>query len=178
MKYPLPLRLIHWLMALLIIGMLSLGFYMANLPQDAPGKYDWYPTHKSLGFIVGTLLVIRLMIRIQFKTELPEPSPYLQDWEKRLSHLVHGLLYLAMFSMVYSGYMMNATFEYASGLDVFGWFTIPDIVEKSAEKNALYRNLHGFSAFAFVGLLVLHLAGVIKHRFVDGKEASVLKRMV
>lgn len=175
-RYPLSIRLLHWLMALMIITMLAIGLYMANLPDDAPNKYDLYPLHKSFGMIVMALVLIRIPARLL--ASIPTPHEGLKNWEVSLSHIVHGLLYLAMLTMTLSGYFMNSTFLHAQGIDMFGLFTVPDITAKSEYWNGITHEIHEIGAFSFIGLLVLHIAGVVKHRFIDGPGHDVLKRML
>ncbi len=176
MKYSLSLRVVHWVMAALILGLITVGFYMSNIEADAPDKYELYPIHKSLGFIVLMLFFIRVVTRL--KSHIPAPPEGLLNWEVRLSHFVHGLLYVSMISMAFSGYMMNSTYAYVEGLDMFGLFTVPDITEKSEYWNSIFHTVHEYTAYILVGSLVLHLAGVVKHKFMDASENDVLGRMV
>ena len=176
MKYSKSLRVVHWVMAALILGLITVGFYMSNIEADAPDKYELYPIHKSFGFIVLMLFFIRIVTRL--KSHIPAPPEGLQSWEVRLSHIVHGLLYVSMFSMAFSGFMMNSTYAYVEGLDMFGLFTVPDITEKSEYWNSIFHTVHETAAYVLVGSLVLHLAGVVKHRFMDASGNDVLARMV
>ena len=176
MKYSISLRVVHWAMAALIFGLIAVGFYMSNIDPDASDKYELYPIHKSLGFIVLMLFFIRVVTRL--KSHVPAPPKGLQRWEVSLSHAVHGLLYVSMFSMAFSGYMMNSTYAYVEGLDMFGLFTVPDITEKSEYWNGIFHTVHEYTAYTLVGSLVLHLAGVVKHKYMDASENDVLARMV
>ncbi len=175
-KYSLALRVLHWSTALIIITLLAVGFYMADIDPKAPDKYDLYPLHKAFGMIALFLVVLRLPARA--KGPVPAPAPGLQKWEHHLSQLVHILLYVAMIGMTFSGYFMNSTYAYVEGVDMFGLFSIPDITPKSEYWNGIAHNVHSFFAWSFIVLLVSHLAGVFKHRVLDGKEHDVLKRMV
>ena len=175
-KYPLIIRLLHWSMSLIIITMLCVGLYMANIPDDAANKYDLYPLHKAFGFIVLTLLLVRIAARIL--SSIPSPQKGLKSWEIKLSHAVHGLIYVAMLTMTLSGYFMSSTYPYSHGLDIFGLFTIPDITSKNEQWSGIFLQIHEVTAFIFIILLVLHIAGALKHRFIDGPEQDVLKRML
>ncbi|MBV1873547.1 MAG: cytochrome b [Gammaproteobacteria bacterium] len=175
-KYPLIIRLLHWGMGLIIVTLLCVGLYMASIPDDAANKYNLYPLHKAFGFIVLTLLLVRLPARIL--TTTPSPQTGLKTWEIKLSHAVHGLIYLAMFTMTFSGYLMSSTFPYSHGLDIFGLFTIPDITSKSEQWSGIFHEIHEITAFLFITLLILHIAGALKHRFIDAPEQDVLKRML
>ena len=175
-KYSLILRILHWLTAVIIISLLVIGTYMADIDPDAANKYDLYPIHKAFGMIALLLVMFRLPARV--KGPIPTPVESFKKWEHQLSHLVHIGLYVAMISMTWSGYLMSSTYAYADGVDIFGLFVVPDITPKSEYWNDIAHQIHTFTAWSFVVLLSLHLAGVVKHRFVDGKENDVLKRMI
>jgi cytochrome b561 len=176
MKYPLSLRVLHWLMAAMILGLIAVGFYMAGIPSDAADKYALYPMHKAIGFMVLVLLLVRVPTRLRGK--IPSAPEGLEKWEVNLSHVIHILLYVAMFTIAFSGYMMNSTFQYVDGLDLFGLFTVPDITEKSEYWNGVFHTVHSISAWVLSISLALHIAGALKHRFLDAPENDVLKRMV
>ena len=130
----------------------------------------------ALGMIALALILLRLPMRI--RGPIPGPVSGLKKWEYKLSRLVHTLLYLAMLGMPVSGYLMNSTYAYAEGLDMFGLFMIPDITDKSEYWTEVTHSIHSFIARSFEVLLICHLGGVIKHRFFDAKEHDVLKRMM
>lgn len=175
-KYSFPLRILHWLTAFTIMALLAVGFYMSNIDPDAPNKYELYPLHKSFGMVALLLVMIRLPVRL--KGNVPEPASWLENWEKQLSHVVHILLYVAILTMTWSGFLMNSTFPYVNGVEVFGLFTVPDITPKSEYWNGVASTIHSIGAWSFLVLLGLHLGGVFKHRVLDGKEKDVLTRMV
>lgn len=58
----------HWSMAVLILGMLALGLYMHDLPLDQPSTFALYQWHKSFGFVVLALAVLRLLWRLSTAT--------------------------------------------------------------------------------------------------------------
>ena len=176
MKYSLALRLLHWAMAALIIGLLAVGFYMADIPEQAANKYDLYPLHKAFGFVVLMLVLVRIGTRL--RSTIPAPPSGLQGWEVKLSHAVHLLLYLSMFSIALSGYLMSSFYVHGHGIDLFGLITLPDLTGKSEQWSGFFHSIHTLSAYTLVGSLLLHLAGVVKHRLLDAAENDVLGRMV
>lgn len=120
-KYTLLMRILHWLIAVLILGMIGVGWYMAGLPDEHPTKYDIYPIHKSIGITLLGLVVIRLLVR--FFSPIPKLPRELSGWEKVLTKTVHFLLYLLMILVPISGYMMS---DFA-GFPV-EWFGIESLV--------------------------------------------------
>jgi cytochrome b561 len=175
-KYSLPLRVLHWLTAATIMTLLVVGFYMADIDPDAVDKYDLYPIHKAFGMIALLLVLLRLPVRA--KGPIPPPMEGFKKWECQLSRLVHIGLYVAMLTMTWSGYLMNSTYAYVEGVDIFGLFSVPDITPKDEYWNGVAHQFHTITAWSFVVLLSLHLGGVAKHRLLDGREKDVLKRMI
>lgn len=177
-KYPILMRILHWLMALLIAVLFSVGFYMEGLPKDNLANYALYPWHKSFGVIVLALIVIRIIVRIKnFKAGLiPAEPEALKPWEKLAAKLGHLGLYLLMLGVPVSGYMMSDAHP-QSGVDFFG-SKLPNLVPKSEAISGFFHALHGPLAFALIALVVIHVAAVIKHRFFDAEGADVSGRML
>lgn len=170
------MRYLHWLSGLIILSLLIMGFYMADIPDAAPDKYLFYPWHKSFGMIALLLVLIRLPVR--WRGPLPDSAPGLQAWENRLSHLIHLLLYVAMLLMTSSGYLMSSYYPHSEGIPMFGLFTIPDITGKSEFISGYLHSVHETGAWSFVILLSLHIAGALKHRVLDKPGSDVLPRMI
>src|SRR5688572_25366361 len=83
----------HWIMAVIILLMLSVGFYMTGL-GFSPFKLQIYALHKSFGLLILALLTGRILWRLFDKR--PAPVPTLKWWENALSKLVHFALYFAI----------------------------------------------------------------------------------
>src|SRR5271169_2081632 len=86
----------HWLMAILILGMLAVGLYMEGMPMS-PDKFKLYGLHKSFGITILILVALRLGWKAVNYTPLLPGS--LGVWEKRAAHAGHALLYALMFAM-------------------------------------------------------------------------------
>jgi cytochrome b561 len=63
-KYSLGLRVIHWLMAIFIIGMLCSGLYMKSLPLSNEIKFNIYAIHKAYGITILVLIIVRIFFRV------------------------------------------------------------------------------------------------------------------
>lgn len=173
-KYPLIMRLMHWLMALIILGLIACGWFMTSLDDDVSYKYDLYHWHKSFGVLVLFLLFARVVFRWASRVPpLPETMPW---YERKLAHLVHWLLYLMLFLVPASGYLMSGA---APGRDVpfFKW-TMPDLVEKNKELATILHDIHVVIPYVLLGIIALHVLGALKHRFMDKPENDVIHRIL
>lgn len=173
-KYPVLMRLIHWLAALMILGLIGSGWFMAGLdPEAAPYKYDIYFWHKSFGVLALLLFVVRIVMRLA--NTVPQLPAGLPEHEKKLAHATHGLLYLFMFFVPLSGMLMSDIGGYA--IPLF-WLTLPDLFETNKELAGTLHTIHVNIPYAMLAIIALHILGALKHRFMDSPENDVLKKML
>ncbi|MAZ89528.1 MAG: cytochrome b [Cellvibrionaceae bacterium] len=165
-------KVIHWLVAVTIFSLFGVGLWMGELTYYD----DWYQTaphyHKSVGILLGLLMVIRVMW--MFRAGKPKPLVSHQAWEVTLSKLTHLLLYLLVFAIVVSGYLISTAD--GRGLEVFNWFQIPALGSLIENQEDIAGEIHEILAFTLIGLAVLHAAAAIKHHVID--KDSTLRRML
>jgi cytochrome b561 len=162
-------KLLHWVMAILIIGMLICGLYMVDLPIGLQ-KLKWYGWHKEYGFLILGLVSLRLIWRlINITPELSLPL-----LEKIAARLAHWAFYGFMFLMPLSGWLVSS----AAGIPAsfFGLFTMPNLIAPNEDLLQIFRWVHYWSAYALMGLIVIHIVAALKHHFIDKDE--ILKRML
>lgn len=176
-RYPLALRVLHWLRAVLILGLIAVGWTMTSLPDAAPVKFaTLYPLHKEFGLL--TLLVVLVQLAIRSRSALPVEPAGLAPWERALSHWVHRAMYALAVLVPLMGYAMSSSFTQSDGVPFFG-LAVPELLPKNDKAFALFDLAHQVLAYTLLGLVVLHVAGVIKHRFLDADKANdVLPRML
>lgn len=181
-KYPLSMRVLHWLRAVLILGLIWSGWTMTGLPEDTTpmATFDmFYLNHKQFGILVWLLAVVHLTIRWRNRSVLPQSPEALSGWEKFLSHAVHRLIIALTLLIPLLGYSMSSTFTQSDGVPFFFISHVPEILPKNDAAFEVFRALHGYAAYTLLGLIVLHIAGGVKHRVVDkGGDTDVLPRML
>jgi len=169
-KYSLGLRIIHWLMAIFIIGMLCSGFYMKSLPVSNEIKFSIYAIHKACGVTVFGLVVIRIFFRA-FTRVPPLPASF-----SRLiinaSKAVHFGLYSLMILMPLSGYVMSS----ASGRGIKYFFHIPLLISKNKGLASAANGLHSILAYFIIFFIVLHILAALKHTLID--KQNIFKRII
>ncbi|MCO6181102.1 cytochrome b [Ciceribacter sp. RN22] len=180
MRYPLPIRGLHWLRALLILGLIGSGWYMTGLPEsDVATSSFLYPNHKQFGVLVWMLALVHLALRWQYRKTMPSTPPALERWEKVLSHAVHRLLILSTLLVPVLGYSLSSSFSQSDGIPFFFIPHLPELLPKNDTAFVVFQTLHKYTAFFLLACIILHLAGSVKHRVMDkGEEKDVLRRML
>ena len=162
-SYGMPARGFHWLCALIIFGLIPLGFYMVSL-DFSPLKLNLYWWHKSFGTLIFFLVLLRLLWR--FINQQPLPLSSHKKWERILARLVHILLYIGMIGMPLSGLLMSAAADFPRPF--FGLFDMPDIIPgKNKALFDLMRETHEITAYCLFSAIGLHGIGALKHHFMD-----------
>ena len=153
-------RLLHWLMALCILAMLFIGVGMVSTVTT---KFlPLMVIHKSLGIAILVLVLIRLGVRLRYGAPaLPADLPVPMKLAAQLSHYA---LYALMIAMPLLGWAMLSAAAYPVVL--FGDITLPAILPQSAALHTWLWNAHFYLAFAFFGLVLLHLAAALFHALI------------
>ncbi|MFM9880619.1 MAG: cytochrome b [Burkholderiaceae bacterium] len=152
----------HWLLALMIIGAWSFGFYMTDLPFS-PARLKQYNWHKWAGITILTLSALRLLWRL---THRPPPLPgHTPAWQATASHATHWLLYAVFFALPLAGWAYSS----AAGFPVvyFGVLQLPDFVPRDKELAEWLKLAHRTLAYTLAALVALHVAAALKHQWFD-----------
>ena len=173
-KYHISSRIIHWLMAALIISLLICGIYMTDfLSKESENRMMIYNLHKSFGLMIMILIFIRIFNRLIHKVPaMPQTIPV---YERILAQSIHFLLYFLMILTPLSGYLMSSFFGFPVS---FFALQLPQIVAPDLTKAEFFVKTHSACAFLLIGALALHILGALKHRFFDKPENDVLGRIV
>ena len=130
--------------------------------------------HTSTGVLVLMLAVVRVTwLKISPAPRLPV---MMDDWEKTLTTLVKSLMYLLMLLIPIAGILIVNT--KGDAVSFYGLFEVPMLTGENKELHELMEEIHELFAFSLLFLVILHIAGALKHRFFDmSKELDVMKRM-
>lgn len=164
-------QFLHWLIVTLII----LQVILANIAEDLPigmRKLAMFARHKSVGITILVLAVLRLAWR--WSNPHPALPDTLKPYERRLATFTHVALYVLLFAMPLTGWMMSS----ARGFPVsyFGFFQLPDFVPKNNSLYDFMKATHDTLALALYAIVSLHVAAALKHHFL--MRDDVLRRML
>ena len=183
--------ILHWLIALGIFGMFALGWFMSDIPKEAPkqlsfdlfnwGIYTWqvseeisprsfyFNVHKSFGVTIFALILLRIIWRLTHT-----PPALLSSYkaiERKLANGTHRLLYLLMLVLPLSGVIMATYSKY--GIKWFGMNFIKGLDNNPMRE--LYKSIHEIVGLILLAFVVIHILGALKHKLID--KDDTLKRM-
>ena len=174
-RYTATAIVLHWLLAVVVLGLFGMGLYMADLPFS-PQRLKLYNWHKWAGMCFLILSVLRLLWRLAHRPPvLPaEVSQAMPSWQTRAYHATHHLLYVLFFAVPVAGWAYSS----AAGFPIvlFGQLPLPDLLAANKDLAEQIKPLHELLAFALVGLAALHMGAALKHHWLD--RDGLLLRML
>ncbi len=162
---------IHWASVVLVFWLFYLGWTMVDLPLS-PQKFQDYALHKSLGLTVWMLVVVRLVWR-RLNPVPPLPGGMTRH-ETILAKATHHGIYVLLLLMPLSGWLYSGAT--ASPANYFGFFTVPDLVPANEALAGALKAVHLVAGYLLALAVLLHVAGALKHHFVN--RDTVLVRML
>lgn len=166
-----PAIFFHWLTAAAVIALFASGLWMVGLDY----YHAWYHRaphwHKSVGILLFGLVGLRLLWRLANPRPAPEPMP---AWEHHLADGVHWAIYLLLFTVLLTGYLIPAADGEA--VAVFDWFEVPALITNLQNQETAAGTLHEYLAWTLIAVVVLHVAGALKQHFINRNRT--LKRML
>lgn len=161
---------LHWTIAIIVMPML-LSFFMDDIFPAHRGTLVMI--HKSLGLTVLGLMIIRAFgIAYLGKPYLPPTVP---RWERVLSHGVQHSFYVLLVLMPVSGWIMSTAANKAPIYFDLIRLPFPGVKPDKALSDWMF-SCHEIIAWLLIGCLALHVAGALKHYFID--KDRVLQKMI
>jgi cytochrome b561 len=136
--------------------------------------HAWYRRAPAWHKSFGLLLFGVMLIRVAWRYSSPAPEPLGTDRQRRIASAAHRLLYLLLFAIVISGYLIST----ADGrpVEVFGLFSIPATISGLDGQEDIAGKVHQLLAFALIALAGVHALAALKHHFID--HDATLRRML
>lgn len=158
---------LHWLIAALIIINLGMGLLFDDMAK--PDRFFFMQLHKSFGITVLVLTCLRLLWRL-FRKPPPE-IPSLQGWELTAARTVHFLIYVLMFAIPISGWVLVSSSPLHLPTVLYWTISWPNLpfFDTLADPKAFSHqvgDLHAWLAYAMIGLLFLHVGAALRHHWI------------
>ena len=164
-------QLLHWIIVALVATQFTLAYLAADLPLGLH-KLALLARHKSFGITILGLALVRLAWRLWHPG--PRIPQNLNPFERRLASGTHAGLYACLFMMPLTGWLMSSAKKYP--VSWFGIAQLPDLVAPNEALFTVMRTVHESIAYALAILIMLHVAGALRHQFV--LRDNLMKRML
>ena len=162
-------KLLHWIIALLLLISIPTAYYMSGLLDENNMKWTLYDLHESLGITILILMIVRIIwIRKHSVIAGVKEDSKLQ---KIITIIVHRTFYALLIFLPLCGWVMNSAGGYP--VPVFG-IELPQIVGKNDFLASITYTLHFYIGYLLVILILIHIAGVIMHLL---KNNNILTKM-
>ena len=168
--------LLHWQIAITIIGLIALGLYMTNFEL-----YDYYDMHKSIGIILSSIIVVRVVWRI--KQGWPVPVSNNGKIELFLAKILHWVLMLSTVLMPITGMISSGATGH--GFGIFGLAILKENIdpfnpEKTISLSQFWGGIgeiaHEYLGYILILAIVIHIAGALKHHLIY-KDSTLLRML-
>jgi cytochrome b561 len=159
---------LHWVIALLVIAMLSFGFFMGDMPKEY--KPVIYNIHK----LTGLTILFLMLIRFGWMLINPKPdSPAgVRCWEVYAEKFVHWSLYATVIAMPLAGWIGSSAADKPPHIG--DWRLMLPIMRSDAIDEVSFQ-IHTVIAYIIIALLCVHVGAALYHHFI--RKDNVLKRM-
>ncbi len=166
-----PAKLLHWTVAALVFVQIALGWSAASW-RLSPVKLDLFVWHKSTGLVILALMMVRVAWR--WANPVPALPADTTPWERRGAQASHFLLYVLLFLMPVTGWIVNSAANIP--FRMFWLIPVPAIVEPDKAMADAAARAHFVLFVALSLLLTVHVAAALRHHFL--KRNDVLVRML
>ena len=167
-QFAIQSRILHWLMAVMILAMLFIGITMV---VSLAHYHRLVSIHRPLGIAILILAIIRLINRML--TTLPPFPPTMSPLERKFASASEWLFYALMIAMPLIGWGMLSAGNYP--IVMFGHVHLPPILPANPTLYAVLRKTHTILAFLLFATFLAHTTGVLFHTFII--RDRILRRM-
>jgi cytochrome b561 len=167
-----PARALHWIVAVLVLGIFTHGLMLDDFPREARGYQLWL--HAAAGaslFAFGAAGFAWWLINT-----VPRGPPGTPGWQLSAARIVHWALYVLLFGTLTCGWLLAGTHRTPVDVQMFGLLTMPQPLAPHSPLHKPLEETHAIVAYLLITLVALHVAAALYHHFALRDE--VLARMI
>ena len=161
-------RLLHWLIALLLVGLVVAGLTFTSM-ERGPERDELAAMHKSMALLTLLLMTVRLLWK--FANPAPAAPAGTPGWQQAAATLTHWLLYAAVFFQLTAGILVAGQ----RPIGFFGLIEMPPLLAENRAQHEFFEELHETGWIVIAALVALHVLAALYHHFVQ--KDDVLRRM-
>jgi cytochrome b561 len=157
-----------------VVVLLAIQIPLGKIAHELPvglERLAMMSRHKSVGITILALALLRLAWRWFERPPTPPPMP---RWQAIAARLNHGALYLLLFALPVSGWLMSSAA--ARPVSWFGLVQLPDFIAPDPGLKEVFEEVHEVLVSLLLALVILHVAAALKHQFID--RDGLLLRML
>lgn len=170
--YGLVSKLLHWLIAFGVIGLIWLGWWMVGLSYYSMWYHRAPELHKAIGIVVLAAAVLKIVWHRV--SSPPALQGELKSWEKAAARAAHFVLLSSAVAIPITGYIV--TTSAGEGVSFFGLFEVPALIAKNEPLRELAIDVHYYLSYALIAVIAAHAGAALKHQIMDGH--GTLRRMI
>jgi cytochrome b561 len=162
---------LHWLTALLVIGLFACAQIWEQLPKGTPLRKELQALHISFGILLTVIVIARVFWRLFRGRRLPAAN---QGALNILAKTAHLALYALLLSQIVLGFLLR--WAQAEPFNFFGLFDVPTLIAFDKSMKSTFGGLHEQVAWAIIILATLHAVVALVHHY--GLRDNTLRRML
>lgn len=164
-------RVLHWVVALLVIATIPIGAAMTQEGLDRGTQNTLYILHKNGGVILLVLMILRVLYR------LANPPPPLPDsivpWQKQVAGLTHVALYVMVFFMTVTGLVRVQAGGFP--IEMLNALGIPPVIPRNESIADIAQTAHFYGRFVLIAVMLAHIGAALQHGLI--KKDGVFSRI-
>lgn len=154
---------LHWFIALLLLGQFAFGLALEDIPRGTPERGYYVNLHKSIGILIGLLILLRLAWRLTHKP--PQLPDTMAPWQRRAAWFSHAALYACMLALPLSGYLASNFSRH--GIKFFNTVRWAPWGPDDKTLYAIFNGAHHLAALLLAIFVTVHVLAVAKHMLID-----------
>lgn len=171
-RYTRTAMLLHWVVAVLLLGQFAFGWYLESIPRGIPARGYFVNLHKSTGLLIGLVILVRIGWRLAHSP--PPLSVSIVRWQRQAAAASHYLLYVLMLVMPVSGYLASNFSKF--GVNFFNSVKLAPWGSDDKLLYAVFNQTHIVSSWLLLTLVLVHVLAALQHLLL--KHDAVFSRML
>jgi cytochrome b561 len=169
-----PTRALHWIVAVMVLGLIAHGLWLEEVPDDAAGFQLWL--HAAVGISLLALAVVAFVWWLV--NRVPAEPAGTPRWQGLAAHAAHWGLYALIFGVTLSGWALTGTLRTPVPIDLFGVIPVPQLTSAGSGGHEFLEEAHELLANVLIALVAVHVVAALYHHFVlrDGVLLRMLGR--